>query len=204
MGLPLPRRMRPETKPGHANNRTVAHLRANRQSFAPGVLVSRTTVGTFQRAKRVFGSAAPASPSDIKVFRIRQVKPDYLVCNGYSVTFDASGNATASIESTDTLIAKSYKLRTTPFNGQSVGGVQYTYDLSLFPKGDTRTATFQQVSETQLVTPDYVIGFGGSYSGDLILAIKNPQGGTGVKDSTNTEIEWLDLNCDGRVWAEKY
>ena len=59
-------------------------------------------------------------------------------------------------------------------------------------RGDTATRTSD--SEEQEIVEAYT-------SGDIIYAIKNIKGGTDVKDSSNDDVEWLDLNVDGRAWA---
>ena len=76
-------------------------------------------------------------------------------------------------------------LRQTPFDGQTYNGVSYVYTGL-----HVRTATAGSDSETQRITPDYVLG-DILYIGRLVL------GGSGVADG----IRSVDLNIDGRCWA---
>ncbi len=82
-------------------------------------------------------------------------------------------------------VALPWLLRQTPFNGQTYNGVSYTYTGI-----HVRTATAGQTSETQRITPDYVLG-------DVIYVGRYIRGGTGVSQN----LESVDLNLDGRCWA---
>lgn len=64
------------------------------------------------------------------------------------------------------------------------GGVDYTYSTNQTREADDGSAT-----ETQSVTPSYLVG-------DIIYAVSLPIGGTGV-----TGARWIDLNLDARAWA---
>lgn len=205
MPLPLPRRMRPDVKPGHAHNRELARLRAQKMQFAPGALVDVTTNGTFVRPRASVVNR-PGGQVNVQQFRIFGVKPDYLECNSYTVSFNGSTRS-VTIGSATVLVAKNYKCRRTPFDGHlipdaTVGNISYTYDLTNRPDGTRRTASGQGFTEVQVVIPQYLKSVGTFYDGDLIIAIENPVGGTGVLDASGNEITWLDKNNDGRAWAE--
>lgn len=102
-------------------------------------------------------------------FTLVSVSNDYLVCT------DANGNTVN--------IAKPYELRYTPFHGQTINGITYTYSSST-----QRSATDGTDTETQYITPNYV-------AGAEIIASK-VKGGTGVT-SAGSYLE----HDQGRAWA---
>lgn len=135
-----------------------------------------------------------------QAFRVHAVHPDYLTCNKVSYA-----GTTPSFEAEDVNVAKPYKLRKTPFIGVNVGSVTYSYDTGSYPEGNVRIAVFQGNSETQIVIPRYTkggAGIFGSYQGDVIYAIENPLGGTGVLTEAGEAVTWMDTNQDSRAWAE--
>lgn len=101
-------------------------------------------------------------------------------------------------------IAKPYKLRMNPFHNQTVDGISYDYDHPTL-----RSATFGELpgGETQLVIPRYRIPPGDDRA-DLIWAVKVKTVMDYGLDSLDPplvpeELEWLDVNVDGRAWAQK-
>ena len=94
---------------------------------------------------------------------------DYLVCE------DADLNTVN--------VAKPYELRRTPFDGETIGGVTYTY-----ASASEREAVGGFDAETQFITPAYVVGA-------EIFALAS-QGSTGV---TSAET-YIEMN-QGRAWA---
>jgi len=84
-------------------------------------------------------------------------------------------------------VAKPYELRRTPFDGETISGITYTYTSE-----SEREATDGVDTETQFITPNYVVG-------NEIYAAK-VQGDTGVDDPTPTAIVYIELN-QGRAWA---
>ena len=94
--------------------------------------------------------------------------------------------------STTYKVALPYMLRSTPFNGKTVHGIAYIY------LGNTyRRAQIPNEVEYQVIVPGY-------QTGDMIYVVnmanallKDPGG------STMVGITRLDLNVDGRAWAEE-
>lgn len=82
-------------------------------------------------------------------------------------------------------IAKPEQLRRTRYDGETYNGVAYAYSDNF-----TRTAD----GTTQTINPPYVVG-------DVIYAALQPAGGTDVVDENNKPVHWIDLNADGRHWA---
>ncbi len=123
----------------------------------------------------------PALYLQVFQLQINFILTDYLQGREY-VRYD---DGTERIGPVDITVALPWLLRQTPFNGQTYNGVTYTYTGL-----HVRTATAGQDSETQRVTPDYVLG-------DIIYCARQVQGGSGVALSMPS----LDLNVDGRCWA---
>jgi len=139
--------------------------------------------------RQVVGAAVAGGRMTVRRFQVRQVKGDYLVCR----TLDVSNNAGDD----DIKVAKPYLLRRTPFDGETRNGISYTYSSDTEREADDGDDT-----EDQVVVPSYV-EHGDDETGDEIYAIRAPTGGTGVVDSENNAVSWLDLNVDGRAWAQK-
>jgi hypothetical protein len=108
---------------------------------------------------------------------------------------------------------KPYKLRQTPFDGQtiSIEGTNITFTYATGDDlGKQRTADDGTTTETQLITPSYDVRVEGGYSGDEILAIYvgvSPGYTVDLSDNANAELKepavWHDMNTDGRAWAKE-
>lgn len=90
-------------------------------------------------------------------------------------------------------IAKRWDLRRTPFDEKTVDGKSYVYT-----NDNERVATRGEITETQLITPDY-------FDGAVIWATNNPHGGTGVildvgGDGVFVPLTWL-ADVDSRDFA---
>ncbi len=102
-------------------------------------------------------------------------------------------------------IAKPYKLRWNPFHGQTIDGLSYFY---LGPA--QRVVNFgdpKAEGEVQIVIPRYRIPPGDDRA-DLIWAVKTTTVMDYGLDSLDPplvpeELDWLDINADGRAWAQK-
>lgn len=144
----------------------------------------RALVGIVRPPQQVRERSA-AVPPVVALFRIESVAADHLVCRRWD---DLAG---AGAE--DVLVAKSYLLRRTPFDGKTRDGITYTYTTDI-----EREATEGADSETQVVVPLYV-------AGDVIAAA-SPVSGHFLQPTVAglpTTVPWLDLNLDGRAWAKK-
>lgn len=87
-------------------------------------------------------------------------------------------------------VAKPATLRRTPFDGENINGITYSYNSN-----DERTATLSNgVQETQRVIPLLE-------EHEATIFVAWIPTGTGVSDSNGEPIHWLDLNVDGRAWA---
>lgn len=121
-----------------------------------------------------------ASLPEIRQFKITEVFGDHLEC----VPWDgvAEGAAIAFVARPPTLRA----------SAAGRGSITYT---GVATDGQTRTASDGVDTETQIVIPSYLVG-------DVIYAVRNVVGGTGVTREAGVAVGWLDLNVDGRQWAE--
>ncbi len=121
-------------------------------------------------------SASGSVPVVVARFSIYQLANDYLIAR--------------TVDDTDAplqWIAKPDDLRTTH---TSHNGVTFTYT-----DGSTRSATDGTTTETQVLTPPYVVG-------DVILALAPVV--TGLRATINgtvTALNWIDLNITARQWA---
>lgn len=82
-------------------------------------------------------------------------------------------------------VAKPYLLRRTPFDGLTRSGISYAYSSDI-----ARTATLDATTESQVIVPSFV-------TGDLLFVADEISGGTGVDG-----VSLIDLNVDGRAWAQ--
>ena len=114
--------------------------------------------------------------------KLVSIHGDYLICHPWD-------GATESDR--ELLVAKPYLLRRTPFDGETRNGIDYDYHTHV-----TRTATKGGETEDQIVIPRYV-------TGDILYATFNVAGGTSVLD-TETRVEWLDDNRDGRALSQEF
>ena len=132
------------------------------------------------RSPRQIVPRAGEAPLQMQQFKIVTIDDDLLVCNPF--------NGLEADTESEIIVAKPPELRAsrTSWNGQT-----FTYTNS-----QTRSATNGSDTETQLVTPSYVVG-------DVVFAVSNIIGGTGVTLDDDTPVEWMDHNCAARAWAEE-
>lgn len=144
--------------------------------------VNRLTLGVAPPRQKASDSKLSAG-APVR-YQIAEIHGDYLMCRRLSGNV-AAGELIA--------IAKSPKLRRTPFDGETENDIEYTYTTDI-----KRTADDGSGTEEQVVVPAY-------YAGDEILAVNIDTGITdadGEEGVTGTLITWLDLNIDGRAWAK--
>jgi len=114
-------------------------------------------------------------------FRVQSVGNDHITCH----TWDGTTEGTVDVK-----VAKPYLLRRTPFDGETRDGITYTYSSAVEREADDGADT-----EDQVIVDSYI-------EDDIIYAIRRISGGTDVTVST-VDLQWLDLNIDGRYWAKK-
>ena len=184
--IPTPRPANVNKRPGKLSNLTTLHLRNRRVGFSPGVLVDVTPRGTFVRPRII--TPGPGGGASVQQLRVHTVEQDYMKCRSYN------GGV---VGTEDILVALPFKLRRTPFDGQTIvydrvtqsgtWSAVYHYISNLL-----RTVTIEFISETQLILPRYRL------DGDIIYAI---DADTDVADANGNPVTLLDINADGRAWA---
>lgn len=156
-------------------------------SFRTGETLRAPALEKMARAvDRLSGINAPVQPkprgktggAPVQILTLVSHENDYLECE------DAGSNTV--------YVAKPYELRRTPFDGETIGGVEYTY-----VSASERTASdgaSPPEEETQYITPSYVVGA-------EIYAVR-PATETGVEttDSPPEAITLIEMN-QGRAWA---
>jgi hypothetical protein len=157
------------------------------REWAPGEPLDHRKLNEVVRALRSLLQGArpptqvnPVAGVSIPVFQqftIASIGEDVLICNPF--------DGTASDETSEIIIAKPPELRA---SREEWNDITYTYTNS-----QTRTADDGSETEDQVIVPEYVVG-------DVIYAVKNIVGGTGVV--VTDPVEWLDLNVAGRAWAK--
>ena len=127
-------------------------------------------------------NAPPLAPyNQILQVQLNFIFGDYL----QGVEYRRYSDGSEVIGTVNIQFALPFLLRQTPFDGQTYNGVSYTYTGL-----HVRTATAGPDSETQRITPDYVLG-------DILYVARVIEGGSGVAAG----IRSIDLNVDGRCWA---
>lgn len=90
--------------------------------------------------------------------------------------------------STEIQVSKPWVLCRTPWDGETINGVEYTYSDS-----QNRTATLDENDELQEVTWPYEIG--------NIIQAQRVSNSTGYATGIEEDEQWVDLNVDARIWA---
>lgn len=128
--------------------------------------VNRPTIGT-DTPRQFRRGPAGGSGAPVIILTLISHSDNHLVCE------DENSN--------EYLVAKPYELRTFPWDGNTIGGVAYSYNSPSERVADG--------VETQFITPSYI-------AGAEIYSVK-PMGGV---DIDGTDYDWLEIN-QGRAWA---
>jgi len=140
--------------------------------------VTRLTVGT-NKAKQLRPGKTAVPWFTVHRLSLVAIYGDYLAC-------ETLGYTPVTIN-----VAKPPQLQRTPFDGETVNGVTYTYSTDT-----TRTADDGVETEDQVVTEDYVIG------GD-IYALGPIVNGTGVvtEGGSPVAVAYIQI-AESRAWAK--
>lgn len=117
---------------------------------------------------------------NVDQFRFKSMNGDTITCVRWN----------GETEGAQVTIWKPYLLRRTPFDGKSrtlqTERTPATLTVSyVYASNSKRIATSGEIAETQYITPRYSVD-------DIIFAMPCPQLGG----------DYIDLNADGRAWAE--
>ena len=168
-------------------SRWLMHLRQVLQASMPrdseDILISETTQGTQFRLK----SKAGGGGTFLRRLRLKEVGNDYLRCRSLDGTTEGT---------TDLYVARSFELRRTPFDAQTIA---YSADGDVFSatfaytSATKRTKTISGVAEVQVIVPYYKVDF------SEIMAIKSNEA-TGLLDPAGAPIVLMELTQ--RAWAK--
>lgn len=163
-----------------------------------GQIVSAFFTGTYQNTAATsptpqarYGLFGAGGGSETHECRIDSLGEDVLYCT-ILISSIASGDSI--------VVAKPYKLRKSPWDGQTVNGLTYVYAINTPSQRTAQTVSGAARTVNHRIIPRYNADSEPSTSrADIILAHK-------VSDSIyvtdqSTPVEWIDMNVDGRVWG---
>lgn len=140
-------------------------------------------------------SIAQAGGADVRPFVLYEEREDILKCREWSFANNAI------VSDAEVRLAKPYLLQTTPFDTNTIENADGENVAYAYTAVNERTLTFDGDSsdtEAQVIIAKYNPPHNG-YHGDILWGIKVPS--TGITYS-GVPVLWLDLNLDGRHWAE--
>lgn len=171
------------------NNITLTEPLVYRQASGTIVGASLQTAVEWQDiSARRWSGPGGGGTSETAQYKVKERGNDYVMCH----TWDGETEG-----ADDIYVAKPYLLRKTPLDGKTRNGITYDYSATIDRRTATKGVEPNEIEETQIVVPSYL-------AGDIITAIRGITGGTEVFDPTEEEVEWLDLNADGRAWMKEY
>lgn len=110
-----------------------------------------------------------------------------------AIVSEERDNYLVAVRGSETIkVAKPFKLRRSSYDGQTEEILGITHSYTYVDK-NARTDRVSSKNWDQRIYPPYKVG-------DRIYATI-PDGGTGVKDDSNEEVEYLDMNVDSRTWT---
>lgn len=122
------------------------------------------------------------NPLSARMFKVVELAEDIIICH----TWDGAEEG-----EDDIAVARPYLLRKTPFDGQSRGDFSFVYE-----REDKRVSTnLEDETEDQILVDSYD-------EGEVIFALNGIQGGTDLLDDNEEVVQWVDMNFDGRYWAQ--
>lgn len=157
----------------------VDYLETLRGIDGPGVFTNNTPFGVARTVAVRRGNGIVSSPAafEVFVFKYQSMEADKIVCHAWDGVNEGLD---------DVRIYKPSLLQFSITSG-TIDGIPISYG-SYSTSAQTRVATINTDSETQIIVPRYT-------QGDVIYAIKAP---------LDPIDELLDINIDGRAWAKKY
>lgn len=149
-------------------------IRATYERNQPPLKQNRVVIATYDTRLHEW-NISPINQRD-NIVNITAINADTLTCE------TITQNKTITV-------MKPYSLRRTPFDNQTVNGIDYVYSTDIL-RVATGIVDSVSVDEIQMVTPDYVVG-------DSIVIHK-----MNAPVTVGTDNHWFkDKNVDARVWA---
>lgn len=149
---------------------------------AAGAIVGSFNTGPYARNKSryaLFGAGGGAA----KQFRFKEMFGDYYRC----VTWDGTTEGSTTVD-----VAKPMYLRQSPFDGQTINGITYTFSTNYTFRW-ARNSLTPVSTIRQIIIPYYV-------TNDLIYA-SEISNGAGAVSTEGSLITYQDMNVDGRFWV---
>lgn len=142
------------------------------------ILVTFTGVNSDGALYGVFGAGGGGGTTQ---YKLKEQFGDYYRCR----TWDGTTEGT-----TDYYVAKPYYLRRTPFDGQTIGDLTYSYT-----DDDYRTVTAFGKSALQVVVP--------YFNTDDIIYAAELSSGVATSTTAGSPVTLVDMNADGRYWLRE-
>lgn len=174
-------------------NQVIEYAKSLRAAKSPKELVKHTSTGTIHLP---IGKAVdPVDSVEVQRFSINSVAEKWLSCHKV--------DKTGAIVSTGTLhkVMRPLKLR-------GDGGLPPGYQTGTLVEGDASPGqyrTYEYILPADPLGPTYKVEqrIDPLYApGDFLYGVNNVTGGT-ENDDDGTQLEWLDLNVDGRHWIRE-
>lgn len=164
----------------------------NSCQIAPGLnyRVQKTSNGTKLEIQAPPAQTETVEGASVTQYKLTAISDDYIE----GKTWDGTTLGETAIR-----IAKPWRLRKTPFDGQTVVynfngsniSIRYTYQATPGYRA-AAILTAPTATENQAIIPIYKV--------DDIIYATEPENGTLVTVS-QVALTWLDVNVDGRAWA---
>ena len=184
-----------------------AFAQQNQVVSAPGYLLSVHPTGT--TLNPAFPPTARGGGSSVQRMIIIEIQSDWFNCLPYDQDGQHPDSATFNALSDDEQealflkVAKPWELRFSPWDGQTIDGLVFSYADDTYDYA-RRRATIEGggTSEIQIVVRPW-------YVGEIILAVSKIKGGTDQQDDgpagdgvDPADLVWEDLNTAAHAWAQ--
>jgi hypothetical protein len=126
----------------------------------------------------IFGAGGGAA----KQFRFKEMFNDYYRCREWDGAEEGAE---------DVFVAKPYYLRATPFDGNTVNGITYTFSTNHTFRW-ARNSLTPVSTVRQIIVPYYA-------TDDLVYAAESANGTSIVV--SGSDVTFQDMNVDGRFWV---
>lgn len=167
-------------------NRIKKALRQLQPISSLNILTGVTGNGTYREGLPTRGGGA----AKLNQYRLKEMFGDFYRCRKLD----------GAVEDTeDVFIAKPWRLRRSTTEGKTIHfdtGDEAAFDAHYsFTTNTKRTVTIGGASEVQIVIPRFKLDF------DIIYAIES-EDDLGLTDTNLEPITLIDINADGRAWAQ--
>jgi hypothetical protein len=172
-------------------NQMIDYCRAITTTGGRGVRVASTMNGTLISVDTERSRSTP-----IRQFLVNSIQNDFYTC------FEWDGSSPGNEQ---VYVARPFEHRVSNFNGRTIA---YNSDGDAFSatyaysSATRRTKTIAGVAETQVLVPLFKTGFSVIYAIEVSDPLTSGASFQTITDPNGAPITLLDLNVDGRAWAE--